>query len=181
MDRIHSLSAEETGPAVLNRLRREGACKLDIIACVPDQHCSRTAYHGGHTSSRNGLSRFLLPALALWLALSAAPADAAHHGGTYHDNTKVVALKGTVVRFEFVNPHILIYIDVKDAAGNIQHWNAEYTSPHVAHQEGWSKDMMKPGDQIVYKVHPAKNGVFNARGSGRMIVNGQPVGTGQDF
>jgi hypothetical protein len=73
-------------------------------------------------------------------------------------------MKGTVANFEFVNPHGMIYIDVKDFKGNIQKWAVETRGgPNVLANAGWDKDTVKPGDQITLVGHLAKNGSNNMR------------------
>ena len=49
--------------------------------------------------------------LSLLLLLAAIPA-AAHHSGAMFDRDKQVSLTGTIVRFEWTNPHSWIQIDV---------------------------------------------------------------------
>jgi hypothetical protein len=51
------------------------------------------------------------------VAIAAAPL-AAHHGrGATFDMQKRVTLKGTVSQVKWQNPHVLIFLDVKDDAG----------------------------------------------------------------
>jgi hypothetical protein len=83
----------------------------------------------------------------------------AHHGtNASYDLTKQVTLAGTVTEFVWSNPHCQIYFDVKDEKGNIVHWAGETNSPGVLARDGWSKRLMKPGDQITITVSPAKAG-----------------------
>ena len=116
----------------------------------------------------------VLPILAVGLLLITIPV-LAHHGGAVYDNEKPITLTGTLTRFDFVNPHILIYIDAKGPNGEIQKWVLEYSPPALASARGWTKEMAKPGDQIVYQVNPAKNGAFVGRGAATMTVNGKKV------
>ncbi len=74
------------------------------------------------------------------------------------------SMKATVTNFEFVNPHGMIYIVVRDDKGNIQKWAVETRGgPNVFVKAGWDKDTLKPGDQITLVAHPAKNGSNNSR------------------
>ena len=82
----------------------------------------------------------------------------AHHGNAAYDETKEVTLKGTVTEFDWANPHAQIYFDVKDAKGNVAHWGCETLSPGKLVRAGWSKDAVKPGDQITITLVAAKNG-----------------------
>lgn len=82
----------------------------------------------------------------------------AHHGNAAYDETKEVTLKGTVTEFDWANPHAQIYFDVKDAKGNVVHWGCETLSPGKLVRAGWSKEAVKPGDQITIVLVAAKNG-----------------------
>lgn len=72
----------------------------------------------------------------------------AHHGTAAYDTTKSVTVQGTVTEFQFVNPHVEIYFDVKGDKGNVEKWQAEATSPNHLARAGWTKNTLKPGDQI---------------------------------
>ena len=99
--------------------------------------------------------------LGMGLAALAAPA-AAHHGAGVFEPEKKVTVEGTVTDFQFVNPHVLVYIDVKGADGKQVHWGGELTSPNrLARDERavkWHKTILKPGDHITMTGHPARNG-----------------------
>ena len=82
----------------------------------------------------------------------------AHHGNSAYDMSKTVAIKGTVTHFEYANPHTQVYYDVTDDKGNVEHWVAETTNPAMLNRVGWSKETLKPGDQITLFVNPNKVG-----------------------
>lgn len=93
------------------------------------------------------------------LALFAAAAPAlAHHGTANYDTEKSVSVKGNVTDFQFVNPHVLIYMQAKDASGKTINWQGELTSPNRLSRTGWKKDTIKPGDVITITGYPAKSG-----------------------
>ena len=92
----------------------------------------------------------------------------AHHGGAAYSNDEVVEVVGKVTRFEFVNPHVLIYADVTDEDGNTVEWSGELTSPNrLARSErstvAWHKDIFQPGDDITLIGNPARNGAPSLR------------------
>jgi hypothetical protein len=82
----------------------------------------------------------------------------AHHGNSAYDMSKSVPVKATVTKFEYSNPHTQIYYDVTDDKGNVEHWVAETTNPAMLNRVGWSKESLKPGDQVVLFVNPNKVG-----------------------
>jgi len=83
----------------------------------------------------------------------------AHHGNAAYDDKNPIAIKGTVTEFAWTNPHVQIYLDVKDDKGNIAHWSVETYSPGKLVRSGWSRDAVKPGDEVTITLIPAKNGV----------------------
>jgi hypothetical protein len=92
------------------------------------------------------------------ILLALAGTVSAHHGSASYDMTKSVALKGTVTDFQFVNPHVLIYIDVKDASGHVTNWAGELTSPNRLSRLGWTKSTLKVGDEVTMEGAPSKSG-----------------------
>jgi hypothetical protein len=84
----------------------------------------------------------------------------AHHGEAGYDTTKLVAIKGTVTDFQFINPHVEISLDVKTDDGSFENWQAEMNSPSIlARASGWKRTTLKPGDEIVLEGHRSKNGL----------------------
>jgi len=82
----------------------------------------------------------------------------AHHGNSAYDMSKTVPMKATVTKFEYSNPHTQVYYDVSDDKGNVEHWVAETTNPAMLNRVGWSRDTLKPGDQVTLFVNPNKVG-----------------------
>ncbi|HEV7967534.1 MAG TPA: DUF6152 family protein [Candidatus Acidoferrales bacterium] len=82
----------------------------------------------------------------------------AHHGASEYDMTKIVTLNATVKQLQFVNPHSLLTITVKDDSGKPSEWQGELPSPNLLTRRGWSRSTLKPGDQVTVIGSPAKNG-----------------------
>jgi hypothetical protein len=82
----------------------------------------------------------------------------AHHGNAAYDEKNPITIKGTVTEFAWVNPHVQIYLDVKDDKGKVAHWSVETYSPGKLVRAGWSKDVVKPGDMVSIILIPARNG-----------------------
>lgn len=83
----------------------------------------------------------------------------AHHSVSLHDLTRFVTITGNVTKFEFINPHILIRVDVKDAKGNVEKWVGQSGHPNRAIKEtGWNKNTFQPGEQITITGNPYKDG-----------------------
>src|ERR1700674_5994611 len=83
-------------------------------------------------------------AVALGLLVVSAPV-LAHHGNAVFDMEKVTIVKGNVTKFEFMNPHVIVYIDVKDKNGYMEHWMAESSSNNHLSRGGYDKNTLKLG------------------------------------
>ena len=99
----------------------------------------------------------ILFAVIFGFLLGSAPLFA-HHGNSAYDMSKSVPVKATVTKFEYSNPHTQVYFDVTDDKGDVEHWVAETTNPAMLNRVGWSKDSLKPGDQVTLFVNPNKVG-----------------------
>jgi len=82
----------------------------------------------------------------------------AHHGNASYDNENPITIKGAVTEFAWTNPHVQIYLDVKDDKGGLVHWSVETYSPGKLVRAGWAKDIVKAGDQVSITLIPAKSG-----------------------
>lgn len=101
----------------------------------------------------------------------------AHHGISEYDMSKTSTLKGTVTAFEFTNPHAMIALEVKTDAG-IEKWEVETNSPNLLVHSGWTRNSLKPGDQITITGHAAKNGTKLIRLVNIVFASGQELNPG---
>ena len=117
--------------------------------------------------------------LAAALVLLAGPVPA-HHGTSGYDMEKVITLNGTVTNFNWSNPHCLVRIDVKDSKGDVKDWVVELAAPTLMTRNGWTRDSLKPGDEVVAETHPAKNGATTGLSGAstsilKFVVNGHAL------
>ena len=101
-----------------------------------------------------------------------------HHGTVGYDFAKTLTLHGTATSFDWVNPHCLLHMDVKDNSGAVRRWTLEMSPPSMLSRKGWTKDSVKPGDDVAIDTHPAKNGIPLGISSGnsyilKAVVNGK--------
>jgi len=103
--------------------------------------------------------------LLLAAMLAGRPVSAHHSFAAEFDANKPVTLKGTVTKIEWANPHIWVYLDVKDDQGSLQPWQCEGGPPNTLTRNGWSPNSLKYGDQITIDGVLAKDGskTCNAR------------------
>jgi hypothetical protein len=123
-------------------------------------------------NSRTIVFVFCAVALALW---GLAPVWA-HHGEANYDPDKVVTVTGKVADFQFINPHVLIYLDVKREDNAVMRWVGEATSPNLLLRRGWDKNTIKVGDVVTASGHQAKNGSPTLRLLKVVLADGREMG-----
>jgi hypothetical protein len=83
----------------------------------------------------------------------------AHHSVSAEFNAgKVVTLKGVISKVDWVNPHIFIYFDVKDASGKVSTWSLQSLPPLFFKGSGLTKDKLLDGSEATVELYPAKDG-----------------------
>jgi hypothetical protein len=105
------------------------------------------------------------------------PSLFAHHGNAAYDEKAPFTFKGTVTDFLWVNPHVQIYLDVKNDQGEVVHWGCETVSPSKLFRSGWTRDVLKPGDQVTVTVFPAKSHAPIGLIRKVVLANGKELGT----
>jgi Family of unknown function (DUF6152) len=124
------------------------------------------------------LSRLLAVAVGLLLSGGAL---IAHHAYTAEfDTTKPIKLTGVVSKLEWSNPHIWIYLDVKDDKGNVTNWGFSASPPGMLARRGITKNSLKQGDVLTISGHRAKDGSNNASGNIVTFADGRETLIGQD-
>lgn len=105
----------------------------------------------------------LSTAIVLLAALLTSVPAAAHHGrGSTYDMNKRITLKGVVSRVDWRNPHVVIYMDVKDDGGKGVTWGFENAGVSQLAQAGYHRNTLKLGQAITAIVNPAANGAPTA-------------------
>ena len=113
--------------------------------------------------------------LAAGLLMVSGPISA-HHSQAVYDEDRLVTIKGTVTKFEWSNPHILVHLEVKDDKGNIEEWIAFSGSPAMQSREaGWNSEEFKPGEEITIPGFPQKDGRKIMLGAKHTRANGEEV------
>ena len=112
-----------------------------------------------------------LPNLLLASLLVIALPVLAHHSfAADYDASKPITLRGTVTKFEWMNPHARFSMDVKDDSGGVTRWEFELGSPNTLMKSGWTRNSLKIGDEVVVKGCRSKD--YSNQGNATSILSG---------
>ena len=122
------------------------------------------------------------------LFLSVVPLRAHHAFAAEFDDKKPIKLRGRVVKWELINPHSWIQLDVKDAEGKVVSWEIEGGSPNALFRMGFTKDSLPVGTEIIVEGFQAKDGANRGVGANltfadngkRLFMGGSAPGANGD-
>jgi hypothetical protein len=102
----------------------------------------------------------LKPALGIVIALLSGPAVLAHHSfAAEYDINKPVTLRGTVTKVDWINPHVYLYLDVKDTAtGKVTPWALTTYSPAALRRIGATRANFGQGQAVTVVAYHARDG-----------------------
>lgn len=84
----------------------------------------------------------------------------AHHSQSQFDGEAVVTIEGTLTKGSWNNPHTLFLLQGKRVGSNEapQEWSVEGPAPRQLEAKGWSRDVSKAGDKLVFEGRPRRDG-----------------------
>jgi glyoxylase-like metal-dependent hydrolase (beta-lactamase superfamily II) len=116
---------------------------------------------------------------AMAIALMGTARLGAHHSfAAEFDASKRVTLKGVVTRVDWRNPHIYVYLNVKDDRGTMTEWACEGGPPNVLLRQGWSRTTVKEGDEVTIDGAVAKDSSNRCNSRFVMLSDGRKVFAG---
>ena len=118
----------------------------------------------------------------------------AHHSfAAEFDAARPLTCTGTIVTVEWVNPHSMLWIDVRGAGGRpeqldserwglerrgLERWGFELSPPNALMRRGLRRAMLRPGDRITIRAYPARDGRRFASTQALILANGRSVEMG---
>jgi hypothetical protein len=115
------------------------------------------------------------------VTLSGAGVALAHHSfAAEFDTAKPVKLEGQVTKFEWVNPHSWIHINVpKDPrTGRAATWRVEGGAPSALLRRGWNRNSLPAGTKITVQAFAARDGDTRASAADISFPDGRQLSLG---
>ena len=95
--------------------------------------------------------------LGLGVLVSSVTAYGHHYFGTDYFEDQTVSIEGSVVEFDYRNPHAWVHVAALDSAGQMQRIGAEWGNPNRLVTQGVTKETLKPGDRVIITGSPARD------------------------
>ena len=93
------------------------------------------------------MKALLVPVFVVLTLVSGAVPLSAHHSWPV-SREKLVTVKGTVMEFEWANPHPMITLEVRTDDGKTEKWLVGGPAINRMEANGWTKTTVKPGDVL---------------------------------
>ncbi|HEY1899225.1 MAG TPA: DUF6152 family protein [Steroidobacteraceae bacterium] len=100
----------------------------------------------------------------------------AHHSGAMFDISKKVDISGTIVDFNWSNPHANFKVNVAQPGGGSEVWAVEMNSPNNLVRDGWKRTTLKPGDKVTVTVRPLRDGTPGGQYVSIVLADGKVLG-----
>jgi len=106
---------------------------------------------------------------------------AAHHAfSAEFDVKQPITLKGTLVKWEMINPHSWFHIEVKEPNGQVTEWMIEGGSPNSLIRVGVTKVTLQIGMELTIEGYRAKDASNTAVGRNFTLPDGKRLFIGSE-
>src|SRR5205809_6820466 len=117
-------------------------------------------------------TKLAIVATGFVLLVVAVPVCAHHAFSAEFDVNKPRTIKGTLTKWEMINPHSWFHIDVKDKDGKVTEWLIEGGSPNTLIRLGVTKYTVKIGTELTIEGYQAKEATNKAVGRNFVLPDG---------
>ena len=100
----------------------------------------------------------------------------AHHSGAMFDTARKVDVTGTIIDFNWSNPHANFKVNVAKTDGTSEVWAVEMNSPNNLVRDGWKRSTLKPGDKVTVTVRPLRDGTPGGQYVSILLADGKVLG-----
>jgi len=125
--------------------------------------------------------RMAFPATLTLFVAMVSPIGAHHSVSKGFDETRAMSIQGVITKVEWMNPHVWVYIDVKDSNGSISNWRVESASPNALIRADIRREVFELSKQCTVQIWPARDGSKTATGRTLTFVDGKTLDISDRF
>ena len=118
------------------------------------------------------------PVITVMMLMAVAPLRAHHAFSAEFDVKKPLTLKGTLIKWEMINPHSWFHLEVKDPNGEVVEWMIEGGSPNSLIRQGVTKASLQIGMELIIEGYQAKDASKTAVGRNFVLPDGKRLFVG---
>ena len=85
------------------------------------------------------------------------PITAHHSLAAEFDVTRMVTVTGAITNMRWTNPHSWLHVDVKNARGQVEKWEIEFSSPNSLYRRGWRRTDLPPKSIVTVVGYPSRD------------------------
>jgi hypothetical protein len=120
----------------------------------------------------NGLRIARAMSLALGIAAALPTAFGHHSFAAQYDAAKPITLTGKVTKVDWTNPHVYVWVDAPDPkTDKVVNWGLEMGGVNALIRLGWTRDSLKPGEEITAEGSLAKDGSYLANAKSIVLTS----------
>ena len=123
----------------------------------------------------------VLAGIVLLLGIGGTAALAHHPFDAEFDWKQPVTIKGTVMKFEWREPHSMVEIKGKDDKGTEGQWMIELGGPSELSRNGWNRNQLKVGEQVRVDGWMARDGSKKVSAKSITPSNGREMFAASSF
>src|SRR2546423_11568895 len=117
-------------------------------------------------------TKLVVALVGIGLMLAAVPVWAHHAFSAEFDVNKPLTLKGTLTKWEMINPHSWFHLNVKGPDGQVSEWMIEGGSPNTLIRLGVTKSTVKVGTELTIEGYQATEATNKAVGRNFVLPDG---------
>jgi hypothetical protein len=124
-------------------------------------------------------TRLMAVILAITCVCGTGSVTAHHSFVVEYDAARPLKLEGVVTKFEWINPHAVLHVDVLETSGARTPWTFEMASPNVLQVNGWTKQTLKVGDRVTLEGYRSFAVATRGMVSAISVTGGPPLVAGE--
>jgi hypothetical protein len=89
--------------------------------------------------------------------VTSVPVHGHHSFAPYYAADRTISIEGEIAEFDYRNPHVWVYVLVRERGDEVRKIGAEWINPGGLNQQGVTKGTLRPGDRVIITGSPSRD------------------------